>query len=415
VEKIIPTQAAYRAPGDYEKICSLHRDVIEGPTEPLIHPMARFWYIHRGRGRLKLQERTYGLEPGTVVSILPWQISDITEVEQPLQYYFLAYDYDNINAILKTFRTGADGTFQLLGELRGRPVVHCTPRQARQFRRVLEEIRSETGAEPVDAGRPADELRGPYLVGKLMELMVLYCRIGRTAGEAGQPVSIQKSDVLHYIYCHLGQKLTLERLSKLFFMSESTISGYIRRTTGLSFYELLNEMRIGKALNYLLYTDLTIGEVGELLGFSDSAHMSKVFRDKTGMQASEYRRMYRKVGALSQARDEPGVYELVAYISRNCTEALTPQGVAERFHLTQAQLHEILVYQVERGFVEFLNYQRINRACVLLKTTGHAVTDIAIEVGYNNLKTFNRNFLRFRGMTAREFRRKVGLQKERET
>ena len=35
---------------------------------------------------------------------------------------------------------------------------------------------------------------------------------------------IQKSDILHYMYNHLSEKLTLANLSKLFFMSESSFS-----------------------------------------------------------------------------------------------------------------------------------------------------------------------------------------------
>ena len=60
-------------------------------------------------------------------------------------------------------------------------------------------------------------------------------------------------------------------------MSESSISTYITRTTGLSFFDLLNEMRIGKTINFLLYTDFTLEELAEILGFVDSAHISKVF------------------------------------------------------------------------------------------------------------------------------------------
>ena len=37
----------------------------------------------------------------------------------------------------------------------------------------------------------------------------------------------------------------------------------------------------------------------------------------------------------------------------------------------------------------------------------------AMEVGYANVKTFNRNFLRFKVMTPGDFRKKVALQESR--
>ena len=53
--------------------------------------------------------------------------------------------------------------------------------------------------------------------------------------------------------------------------------------TGLSFFDLLNEMRIGKTVNYLLYTDLTVEELAEILGYVDASHLSKVFSARVGM------------------------------------------------------------------------------------------------------------------------------------
>lgn len=69
------------------------------------------------------------------------------------------------------------------------------------------------------------------------------------------------SEILRYLYCHTGEKLTLKGLSRIFYVSESSLSSYISGMTGLSFFDLLNEMRIGKTANYLLYTDLTLEEI----------------------------------------------------------------------------------------------------------------------------------------------------------
>lgn len=46
----------------------------------------------------------------------------------------------------------------------------------------------------------------------------------------------------------------------------------------------------------------------------------------------------------------------------------------------------------------------MNRACKLLTTTRMTVLDIALEVGYRNAKTLNRNFLKYRLMTPSAYR-----------
>ena len=61
--------------------------------------------------------------------------------------------------------------------------------------------------------------------------------------------------------------MTLDKLSKQFYMSKSSISKYILDQTGVPFKELLNEMRITKTMNYLLYTDITLEELAMMLGY----------------------------------------------------------------------------------------------------------------------------------------------------
>ena len=77
-------------------------------------------------------------------------------------------------------------------------------------------------------------------------------------------------------------------------------------------------------------------------------------------------------------------------------------------------MNKIMLYIVERNFEEFLNYLRINQACKLLVETKDAMVDIAVNVGYNNVKTFNRNFAKQRDMTPGEFRKTYILQDDGE-
>lgn len=53
---------------------------------------------------------------------------------------------------------------------------------------------------------------------------------------------------------------------------------------------------------------------------------------------------------------------------------------------------------------EYLNRQRVKRACSLLKSSDLSIIDIAEAVGYNNLSFFNRYFLRIVGVSPRVWR-----------
>ena len=150
-------------------------------------------------------------------------------------------------------------------------------------------------------------------------------------------------------------------------MSESSISNYITLTTGLSFFDLLNEMRVGKTINFLLYTNLTMEELAEILGFVDSSHISKVFAARIGMKANDFRKTYQNVYEMCNIKMTRDAYDIVAYIYRNYAEDLTPPEHGGPFHISIKELNTILLYQVEKNFPDFLNFVRVNRASGALK------------------------------------------------
>lgn len=412
--KVVPIQSIYCSNEDETRLCSFDIEVISAPTAPLIHPMSRLWLINEGEGTLILNDKKYPLTKGTLVSVLPWQISDITEVKSPLQFFVMAYYFDNINEIIKTFYNPDSVNLSVSQAMSKNPVVtfdaqnHITIQQL--FLQIKDELRILSRLDSSDPGSVSESLGlcKLYITNKLIEIIVTFIRACRTLPT--QDASTETSEIFQYLYTHLNEKITLSMLSQQFYMSESAISSYINKTTGLSFFDLLNEMRVGKTINYLLYTDFTLEELAEILGFVDSAHISKVFLARIGMKANDFRKTYQSIGDKCRIKDRQVFYMIVSYIYRNYFEDLQPKSVSEHFHISPKELNRILLFQVEINFNDYLNYIRINRACELLLSTDKSILTIALEVGYNTEKTLTRNFLRFRSMTPGKFRRSVELQ-----
>ena len=419
--KIVPMQSLYCSMQDENKICSFDIEVIAEPTTPLIHPMSRFWLVDSGEATLLLNNQRYTLKAGSFVSVLPWQITDIVEVSSPIRFSLLVYYFDNISEIMKTFYNPGNASRSLLQVMAENPVIQLDPPQYASINQIFSQIRDEIAlssspspqrakTDPSDDSK-AKDLSNLYITNKLIELVLCFLR-SRTqlsrqpAAKKGDP-----SQIFLYLYSHLNEKITLAGLSKLFFMSESAISSYITSTTGLSFFDLLSEMRVGKTINYLLYTDFTLEELAEILGFVDSAHISKVFLTRIGMNANEFRNTYQMAGNICRIRDRREFYSLVSYIYRHYSEDLKPKEVGDMFGMSPRELNRILQYQVEMDFSDFLNFVRVNRASELLLETNRTILDIAMEVGYRTEKTLSRNFIRFRSMTPGKFRQTVELQK----
>jgi AraC-like DNA-binding protein len=237
-----------------------------------------------------------------------------------------------------------------------------------------------------------------------VQLTVLFARQALAADRPADAQGPDHRELLRYMYLHCGQKLTLQQLADVFGCSRSTVSARITAMTGLSFFDLLNEMRIGKTADYLLYTDLTLKELAEILGYVDESHISKVFAARLGTRIGQYRATYQKVQNICQIEESRLGHSLVQHIYRHYREDLSAAGVARAFGISVQQLNRTLLCQVELNFEDFLALIRVNRACKLLTTTRMTVLDIALEVGYRNAKTLNRNFLKYRLMTPSAYR-----------
>ena len=324
-----------------------------------------------------------------------------------MQYTLLIYDLDSVNRLMKAFYESDLLERGWLHSLSALPVLHCGGEAGKPVREIFAQLQEELGLEStLDAPEPA-----PYgnllVMSSLVELCIRLERIRRRQGKPPQDPAEpagDKSRILRYMYVHLSEKLTLDMLSRLFYCSPSSISAYLTKATGLSFFDLLNEMRIGKTADYLLYTDLTLEELAEILGYVDASHISKVFSARVGMRIGAYRKTYQKVEEICQVEQGRLAYTIIQAIYRGYAAPLRAQETADAFGISVSQLNKLLLCQVEKNFEDFLNYVRINRACEQLLHTRKPIHEISFEVGYNSTKTFTRYFLRQMAMTPSAFR-----------
>lgn len=91
-----------------------------------------------------------------------------------------------------------------------------------------------------------------------------------------------------------NQVYTLDELAREYNVSVSSLSHQFKKITGSSVMEYLMNCRIASAKKNLTDTNLSISEIVEICGFSDSSNFSRTFKRQTGMSPSEFRGTYRK-------------------------------------------------------------------------------------------------------------------------
>lgn len=92
---------------------------------------------------------------------------------------------------------------------------------------------------------------------------------------------------------HLEEDLPRDVVARAVDLSPSHFSRLFRRHAGCSFTDALNRMRIDRAAELLVRTDLTLTQIALRSGFRDHSYFTKVFRARMRTTPSEYRRLYR--------------------------------------------------------------------------------------------------------------------------
>lgn len=108
------------------------------------------------------------------------------------------------------------------------------------------------------------------------------------ANEAARPIRMAKQ----YVLQHFAEPITLEEVCEAVGFSVSYFSALFKKETGEGFAKFLTRIRIDETKNLLRETNLSVGEIGEKVGYSDRKHFTSTFRKIVGLNPAEYRKLY---------------------------------------------------------------------------------------------------------------------------
>jgi AraC family transcriptional regulator len=105
----------------------------------------------------------------------------------------------------------------------------------------------------------------------------------------GLPQS-QLQRVIDYIKANLTQDLSILELATLTRMSESHFSRSFKQSIGIAPYQYLMQQRVEKAKQLLKQREISISSIALDCGFANQTHLTKVFRQLTGVTPKAYRK-----------------------------------------------------------------------------------------------------------------------------
>lgn len=111
--------------------------------------------------------------------------------------------------------------------------------------------------------------------------------------------SEQLKNVFGYIEQKYQEKIRIEDVAQSLNMTESTLSRLIKKRTGKSFVNFLNDYRIGFACRWLTETNQSVSEIADRCGFYNISNFNRIFKKNKGCTPIEYRQNFSGIKRVS--------------------------------------------------------------------------------------------------------------------
>ena len=95
--------------------------------------------------------------------------------------------------------------------------------------------------------------------------------------------------VYEFVQKNFSEKITLEGVSEVASMSAVSFNRFIKKRTGKTFVNYLNDIRVGYASRWLVEKDLSVSEIAFKSGFNNIANFNRIFKSIKKTTPSQYR------------------------------------------------------------------------------------------------------------------------------
>ena len=100
-------------------------------------------------------------------------------------------------------------------------------------------------------------------------------------------------EIMNYIQANYLD-VTLEDLSEKFFLSKPYLSKYIREKSGMTFGDIVKNIRMKKAKALLKSSSMTVENIALSVGYQNVEHFNRLFKKAYHMTPIQYRNQKNK-------------------------------------------------------------------------------------------------------------------------
>ena len=253
----------------------------EGPRQIYDH---QFIYVHKGRGKMEIAEKTYTALPGDVFFYGPG-----------VTHAFYADEDDPF--LLTGIHFDFTGHFKDLPFPIGPFQIHLFKKELMTEKVNFIDFPGFTAHINVSTNTKIRELIldmvKDYEEGRIYSLqyinglfraflaIVARCTLLNTIAPNSKDDIIHS--VIHFIQENYNENLTNKFIASKFHFHQNYLNQLMLAHTGVTLRQYLIDFRIRKALDMLLNTQYNVSEIARAVGYEDPHYFSRVFKKKTGL------------------------------------------------------------------------------------------------------------------------------------
>lgn len=246
------------------------------------HNYYELLYFKEGSGKHMIDFETYSIEPGSIHFVAPGQVHALSRTPETTGFV-IAFSKEFM--FINSTDISSLNDFPAFNNISA-PVLALDEYFYSQTTDIVEKMREE------------EKEKDPYkdkILGALITILLLKCK-SRLNSKAGNDsvsghILTRFNNLLEEKFMELHR---VNEYSDLMNMSPNHLSETLKKVTGKTAGELIQERLILEAKRLLLHADITTKEIGYHLNFSDPSYFSRFFKSNTGLSPEEFRKQSRE-------------------------------------------------------------------------------------------------------------------------
>ena len=236
-----------------------------------VHVFFHYIYVVSGSGTITLDNNTYPLTVGNIYLASP-----------NTSHGFQASKTESLVVFELKFSLSGGTLHDSLCQL---PLFACP--EGKSLFSLLDEMHTETDLQYPYYSDVVNAKLHLFLLELLRECKSKSDDFTQRNRKYGEEKAL--TPVINYITAHLHEEITLAHLADIMRFEKTYFSKKFKRATGKTPMDFIRDARLAKAKNLLLFSDMSITQIADVVGFQTIHYFTATFKKHFGLPPHRFR------------------------------------------------------------------------------------------------------------------------------